>query len=110
MTVPTKGPPRPSGGLLALPLIVSLAAIPLVGCGSGEGEGAEDQAPAAHEAEPVSLGPVDGHELPATDLGRVAVGTLAPDFSLQTLAGDTLTLSSFRGTKDVVLVVYRGHW
>ena len=44
------------------------------------------------------------------ELDRVAVGSVAPDFSLPTLAGDTVTLSEFRGVKDVVLVFYRGHW
>lgn len=58
----------------------------------------------------VALGPVDGHDLPATDLERVAVGDLAPDFSLETLSGDTLTLSGFRGQQNVLLVFYRGHW
>ena len=56
------------------------------------------------------LGPVDGLNLPPVDLERVAVGSLAPDFSLQTISGDTLTLSSFRGARNVVLVFYRGHW
>jgi peroxiredoxin len=56
------------------------------------------------------LGPKDGSDLPPTDLDRVAVGTVAPDFSLPTLAGDTITLSEFQGVKDVVLVFYRGHW
>lgn len=59
---------------------------------------------------PVELGPKDGHDLPATDLDRVAVGTLAPDFSLESLDGTSLTLSDFRGRKNVVLVFYRGHW
>ena len=64
-------------------------------------------------SEPVSgqrLGPVDGQDLPATDPERVAVGTLAPDFRLETLEGDTLGLSEFRGKKDVILVFYRGWW
>ena len=60
--------------------------------------------------EPVALGPVDGHELPGTDLNRVQVGDLAPDFSLASLAGPTVTLSSFRGEKNVALVFYRGYW
>jgi len=60
--------------------------------------------------EPVTLGAADGFDLPATDLDRVAVGSMAPDFSLQTIQGDTLTLSAFRGVKNVVLVFYRGHW
>lgn len=56
------------------------------------------------------LGPVDGHDLPAIDLERVVVGTEAPDFSLEALSGDVITLSDYRGKKNVVLVFYRGHW
>lgn len=44
-----------------------------------------------------------------TDLGRVAAGVPAPDFTLPTGDGRTLTLSQFRG-RNVVLVFYRGHW
>jgi peroxiredoxin len=53
---------------------------------------------------------VDGQDLAPTDLERVAVGMTAPDFSLETITGDTLTLSSYRGAQNVVLVFYRGHW
>ncbi len=56
------------------------------------------------------LGPTDGAGLPPTDLGRVAVGRPAPDFTLESKDGGTVMLSSFRGRKDVVLVFYRGHW
>ena len=59
---------------------------------------------------PIPLGPKDGHDLPATELDRVAVGTLAPDFTLESLDGGRLTLSDFQGEKNVVLVFYRGHW
>jgi hypothetical protein len=58
----------------------------------------------------VELGAKDGHGLPPTDLERVATGTEAPDFSLQALSGDVVTLSEFRDDKNVVLVFYRGHW
>lgn len=57
-----------------------------------------------------ALGPTDGQGLPPTDLERVAVGDVAPDFSLRTLSGEVLTLSEFRGEKNAVLVFYRGHW
>ena len=57
-----------------------------------------------------SLGPVDGAGLPPLDTGRVAVGTLAPDFTLESKDGGTVTLSQFRDDKIVVLVFYRGHW
>lgn len=56
------------------------------------------------------LGPKDGAGLPPTDLGRVAVGGPAPDFTLESKDGGTVTLSSFHDRKNVVLVFYRGHW
>ena len=56
------------------------------------------------------LGPVDGLDLPPLDTGRVAIATTAPDFTLESRDGGTITLSQFRGRKNVVLVFYRGHW
>lgn len=56
------------------------------------------------------LGPKDGSGLPAADTGRVTAGTLAPVFTLETKDGTTVTLSQYRGKKNVVLVFYRGHW
>lgn len=59
---------------------------------------------------PAMLGPVDGKDLAATDIERVAVGAMAPDFTLAKFGGGTVTLSSMRGKKNVVLVFYRGYW
>lgn len=56
------------------------------------------------------LGPKDTSKLPPTDTSRVAVGTEAPDFTLESLTGPPATLSQFRGKKNVILVFYRGHW
>ncbi len=56
------------------------------------------------------LGTHDGFDLPGIDTGRVAVGDVAPDFSLMSYAGTVTTLSDFRGDQNVVLVFYRGHW
>ena len=93
-----------AGGALFIGLLMGS----LAGCG---GEEAADEADASmDEAAPMQLGPVDGHDLAPTDLERVAVGMMAPDFSLETISGDTLTLSSFRGKQNVLLVFYRGHW
>lgn len=58
----------------------------------------------------VRLGPADGHDLSPTEVDRVAVGTAAPDFTLAKYGGGTVTLSSFRGSRNVVLVFYRGFW
>ncbi len=59
---------------------------------------------------PPKLGPRDGEDLPRTELDRVKVGDLAPDFSLLSYSGDVITLSDYRDNKNVVLVFYRGHW
>jgi hypothetical protein len=91
-------------------LILGVLLLPLVACGGGGGDGGDAVEGTQEAAEPVSLGPLDGHSLPPTELERVAVGTLAPDFALQTIDGDTLVLSAFRGVKNVILVFYRGHW
>jgi cytochrome oxidase Cu insertion factor (SCO1/SenC/PrrC family) len=56
------------------------------------------------------IGPKDGAGLPATDLERVKIGDKAPDFTLENADGKKITLSSYRGKKDVVLVFYRGYW
>lgn len=57
-----------------------------------------------------TLGPVDGHDLAPADTGRVAVGDPAPDFRLASFDDGVVTLSEFRGQKEVVLVFYRGYW
>ena len=56
------------------------------------------------------LGPKDGSDLPATDLERVKPGQPAPDFTLEDMNGNKISLSDFRGQKSVVLVFYRGYW
>ena len=56
------------------------------------------------------FGPVDGRQLPPMDLDRVAVGTPAPDFRLPEFGGGEVILSQFRGSRNVVLVFYRGYW
>jgi hypothetical protein len=78
-----------------------LSAAALAGCAT------EDAPPESAE---VTLGPADGRDLPGTDLERVQAGDPAPDFSLASLAGPVVTLSDFRGQKNVILVFYRGWW
>ncbi|MPZ77608.1 MAG: redoxin domain-containing protein [Deltaproteobacteria bacterium] len=38
------------------------------------------------------------------------MGQPAPDFTLEDSDGKNITLSDYRGKKNVVLVFYRGHW
>ena len=54
--------------------------------------------------------PKSAVKLTPTDLNRVNVGQPAPDFTLENYNGNKITLSDFRGQKNVVLVFYRGHW
>ena len=46
-----------------------------------------------------------------TDVAGVTleIGQPAPDFSLQALNGDSVTLSELRGSK-IIMIFYRGHW
>lgn len=56
------------------------------------------------------LGPKDGAHLSPTEIDRVNVGQPAPDFTLENMDGQTVSLSDFRGKNSVVLVFYRGQW
>ena len=63
-----------------------------------------------YTAQAQDLGPADGHDLPRADLERVALGGEAPNFTLESFAGESVELAGYRGAKNVVLVFYRGHW
>ena len=56
------------------------------------------------------LGPKDGIKLKPTDLERVNVGDTAPDFTLENMDGNKITLSDLRNKKNVILIFYRGQW
>ena len=56
------------------------------------------------------LGPKDGAGLPPSDLTRIKVGDVAPDFTLEDQDGQPVTLSAYREKQTVVLVFYRGSW
>jgi hypothetical protein len=88
-------PRKSSRGRRALHAACALTGI-LTACGGDEARG--------------RLGPHDGRDLPPVDTGRVAVGDFAPDFTVASYDDGVITLSDYRGSKDVVLVFYRGHW
>ena len=44
---------------------------------------------------------------PSTDAAILAIGDQAPDFTLPSVSGDPVTLSSYRGQENIVLVFYR---
>ena len=49
-------------------------------------------------------------EIYAQRTGPIAVGEVAPDFTLEDQNGKKVTLSDARGKSPVVLVFYRGYW
>ena len=90
----------------------TLMAAGLVGC-APQGDAGDADASAetgGDEAAQVALGPVDGHDLPPADLERVLADDPAPDFTALSSTGDPVTLSDYRGEKNVILFFYRGHW
>ncbi len=88
--------------------ILLVTSVVVIG-GCRGGDEATEQA-ATDEFNEIVLGPTDGHDLSPTDIDRVLAGHMAPDFSATSLAGPIVTLSQFRGEKNVVLFFYRGHW
>ena len=56
------------------------------------------------------LGPKDPGDYKPTEIDRIKVGDVAPDFTLEDADGRPISLSDFRGKKSVVLVFYRGYW
>ena len=87
--------------------LVGAGVVAMSGCEVGDQ--ATEQA-VMDEVNEIALGPADGHDLAPTDIDRVLAGHMAPDFSARSLAGPVVTLSQFRGEKNVVLFFYRGHW
>ena len=67
-------------------------------------------APLLSQTQQRQLGSLDGEGLPPTDIDRVQVGQVAPDFRLVDEQGTIHQLSQYRGKKNIVLVVYRGYW
>jgi hypothetical protein len=72
-------------------------------------QGEQKEADASSLTRPLST-PSPTPDPSRTDLNRVVPGTLAPDFSLKAMNGETYNLSSFRGQKFVLLVFYRGYF
>jgi len=56
------------------------------------------------------LGPKDSENLPPTDLERVKIGDIAPDFTLENMDGRRITLSEVYSKRNAILVFYRGQW
>lgn len=83
-------------GRLSIAVALSLAALALAACGT------------AAEPQPTIAPPAATSEA-ATGMPE-APAKLAPTFELPNAAGETVSLASYAGEKNVVLVFYRGFW
>ena len=83
---------------------LSLTVLALAACGASS-EPAEETAVATEPAAPVSAGSSS-----ATADATEPEGDIAAKFTLPDATGDPVSLASFAGDKNVVLVFYRGFW
>ena len=94
--------------LLLCGLLLGLGSLSLAGCQPKPKEATADALTAPL---PTPTPPPPPKIDPArTDLERVQVGSLAPDFALEDQIGHQVRLSDFRNKKFVTLVFYRGHF
>jgi len=97
--------------LRSIPLAALLtAALAVAGCGAA----AEPTAPAMPAASfptaaPASAEPADDPAVAASAESQRA-GEVAPKFELPNAQGESVSLASYAGEKNVVLVFYRGFW
>ncbi len=88
---------------LALSLAMAVAA--LAACGGASAGSTPDAPPTQDTMAPAGT---DGAASAAD--GRAPAASAAPNFRLSNAAGETVTLDSYAGLKNVVLVFYRGFW
>ena len=80
-----------------------LAALALTACGASS-------EPAAAPAEPAAPTEASAASQRDSTGAPVAAARMAPAFELPNAAGETVSLASYAGDKNVVLVFYRGFW
>ena len=91
---------------LGVLVAVTLALIALVACGSA----AEPEATVAPAATEAPAAASTGDESSADAESEAPAAMLAPTFELPNAKGETVSLASYAGEKNVVLVFYRGFW
>ncbi len=84
---------------------LSLTVLALAGCGTSTEPTSEP--PAASQTEPAES---EGSESASDTTPVEPEGDIAAKFTLPDATGDAVSLASFAGDKNVVLVFYRGFW
>ena len=95
--------PRAFGRIVGT-VALSMMVLALAACGSA----AEPQPTATPPATAASTAAAMNEEAPSSTEAPSAKA--APAFELPNAAGETISLASYAGDKNVVLVFYRGFW
>ena len=85
-------------------LVLSIAALALAACGSSSEPATESPAATAAQA------PTEAAQAASETTDAEPQGEMAPKFELPSGTGGTVSLASFAGDKNVVVVFYRGFW
>ena len=88
-------------------VILVMASIAVIACGSSAEPQATVAAPTAAEAPEAAS---QGGQASAEAESGAPAAMLAPAFELPNAKGETVSLASYAGEKNVVLVFYRGFW
>ena len=88
---------------------LSVAVLALTACGSSTDPTVGAPAVTAQAPSEASSTP-DGDSVPDDTPKTEPQGDVAPKFTLPSAAGESVSLESFAGDKNVVLVFYRGFW
>ena len=89
-------------GRFGTAIALSLAVLGLAACGSSEEPTTEAPAAAVESTSESTAATPSSESEPQ--------GDIAPMFTLPSASGDEVSLESFAGDKNVVLVFYRGFW
>ena len=91
-------------------IALSLAVLGLAACGSSEEPATEAPAAAAESTNESTAATPSGESETSAAVESEPQGDIAPMFTLPSASGDEVSLESFAGDKNVVLVFYRGFW
>ena len=94
---------------LGMAVILALAIVGMAACGTAAEPTADEPQASAATATEASATTATGATTARTEAPAPSA-KLAPTFELPNAAGETISLASYAGDKNVVLVFYRGFW
>ncbi len=94
--------------LAGLAVALALVVMALAACGSESAQSTPDSPQPT--APPATAVPTPGADSAATMEAPEPASNTAPKFELSNAIGETVSLGSYAGSKNVVLVFYRGFW